>query len=277
MRPIIAAIMALCLAANTVAQEEPADSGNETDQESRETGGSNNTDLAKKAQNPVGNLISVPFQNNMNFNTGPDDRVLNVLNFQPVYPISLGDDWNLITRTILPVISSPTPGMERTDGIGDLSFTGFISPKKSGKLIWGAGPVAVFPTASDDVLGSDTYSLGPSVVLLSMPGSWVVGVLTSQRWDVSGDEDISEFLLQPIINYNYPSGWYFTSVPIITADWNADSGERWTIPIGGGFGKIVRMGKLPLNIKSQIFYNIEKPTGGADWTWQFQVQLMFPK
>lgn len=177
-------------------------------------------------------------------------------------------------------MSVPAPGMERTNGIGDLNFTGFISPSKPGKWIWGAGPVLIFPTAADEVLGSDKYSAGPSAVLLTMSGPWVVGGLVSQVWDYAGDSDaadVNSFLFQYFINYNFPSGWYFSSAPIMTANWDAPSGEKWTIPVGGGFGKIVRWGKLPININSQVFYNLEKPTGGADWQWRFQVQAMFPK
>jgi hypothetical protein len=245
----------------------------------QESGGGNQ-ELARAAQNPVGDLISLPFQNNMQFGVGPDDRVLNVLNIQPVWPIKLNDDWNLITRTILPVMSSPFPGDDRTNGIGDLNFTGFFSPSAPGKVIWGAGPVLSFPTASDDVLGSDKYAAGISGVVLTMPGSWVVGALASQIWDVAGDDDVPDvnrFSFQYFINYNFPSGWYFTSAPIITANWEAEAGEKWTIPIGGGLGKIVKAGKVPLNINTQIFYNLEKPRGGADWEWRFQVQMMFPK
>jgi hypothetical protein len=222
----------------------------------QESGGGNQ-ELARAAQNPVGDLISLPFQNNM-----------------------LNDDWNLITRTILPVMSSPFPGDDRTNGIGDLNFTGFFSPSAPGKVIWGAGPVLSFPTASDDVLGSDKYAAGISGVVLTMPGSWVVGALASQIWDVAGDDDVPDvnrFSFQYFINYNFPSGWYFTSAPIITANWEAEAGEKWTIPIGGGLGKIVKAGKVPLNINTQIFYNLEKPRGGADWEWRFQVQMMFPK
>ena len=113
-----------------------------------------------------------------------------------------------------------------------------------------------------------------------MPGNWVVGALASQVWDYAGADDgtdVNSFLLQYFINYNFPSGWYFTSAPIMTANWDAPSGEKWSIPIGGGAGKIVRLGKLPLNINSQLFYYVEKPTGGPDWEWRFQVQAMFPK
>jgi hypothetical protein len=111
--------------------------------------------LAKTAQNPVGDLNSLPFQNNMNFDVGPDERTQNVLNIQSVWPIKLSANWNLITRTNLPVISQPAPGDDRTDGVGDLNWTGFFSPRKPAKVIWGAGPAIVFPTASDDVLGTE--------------------------------------------------------------------------------------------------------------------------
>ena len=238
------------------------------------------TSLAKTAQNPVGDLISLPFQNNMQFGVGPDDDILNILNIQPVYPLKLNDDWNLITRTILPVVSSPLPYGDRTNGIGDLNTSLFFSPSAPGKIIWGVGPVLSFPTASDEVLGRDKYTAGISAVVLTMPGSWVIGALASQSWDYAGDSNaasVNSFLLQYFVNYNFPSGWYFTSAPIITANWDAPSGQKWSIPIGGGAGKIVRLGKLSVNINSQIFWYAEKPDGGPDWEWRFQFQFMFPK
>ena len=249
-------------------------------QEESSNGEADETELAKASQNPVGDLISLPFQNNMNFDVGAADRTQDILNIQPVWPINLGENWNLITRTILPVISQPAPGADRTNGLGDLSFTGFISPSKPGKLIWGAGPALIFPTATDDVLGTDKWSAGPSVVALTMPGSWLVGALVSNVWSYAGNDDradVNAFLAQYFINYNFPSGWYLTSAPIITANWEADSGERWTVPFGGGFGKVFRIGKQPMNINTQVFYNVEKPTNGAEWQWRFQLQLLFPK
>jgi hypothetical protein len=237
-------------------------------------------DLAKKAQNPVANLISLPLQNNMVFGEGPDDRVRNTLNIQPVWPFELNDKWNLITRTILPVISAPAPGMDRTNGIGDLSFTAFFSPVDSGDWTWGVGPVLLFPTASDEVLGTDRYSAGPSFVALTTPGPWVIGALVSNVWDYagsSGGSDVNFFTFQYFINYNFPSGWYLTSAPINTANWNAPSGEEWTIPIGGGGGKLVKIGKQPVNFNTQVFYYLESPTMAGDWEWRFQAQLLFPK
>ncbi len=160
---------------------EPADFSQEDGDGIIEPGETAQEELAKAVQNPVASLISLPFQNNINFGVGPDDKVQNVLNIQPVWPFALTDDINLITRTIAPVISQPgiRPGDDRTNGLGDINFTAFFSPANSGKVIWGVGPVAVFPTATDDVLGTDKWSLGPSAVLLTMPGNWVMGILVS--------------------------------------------------------------------------------------------------
>ena len=204
-------------------------------------------ELARATQNPVADLISLPFQNNTNFDFGPRDRVQNVLNIQPVLPFGITEDWNLITRTIVPISSQPSlfHGQDRETGLGDTTFTAFFSPKDSGKVTWGAGPVFLLPTASDDRLGADKWGLGPSLVVLTMPGNWVIGSLFSNVWSTggSGDEDVNLFTWQYFVNYNLPNGWYLTSSPIITANWEADrGGDTWTFPIGGGFGKIIRLG-----------------------------------
>jgi hypothetical protein len=159
-----------------------------------------NEDLAKAAQNPVASLISVPFQDNINFNVGPEEKTQNVLNIQPVITVSLGSDWNLITRTILPVISQPGsfPGEGRTNGIGDTQFTAFLSPAKGRGLIWGAGPILQLPTNNDKVLGNNRWGLGPSVVVLRIEGHWVYGALANNLWSVSSshsDPSYNTFLL----------------------------------------------------------------------------------
>lgn len=238
-------------------------------------------DLAKATQNPLASMISLPFQNNTNFGVGPDDDTQNVLNIQPVWPFSLGEDWNFVTRTIIPVISQPgnVPGESRTNGLGDVSFTGWVSPKKSGKWIWGVGGSLVLPTATDDVLGNDKWSVGPSVVVVTMPGKWVIGSLISNVWSVggSGDQDVNLFTWQYFINYNMDNGWFLTSAPIITANWEADSNNTWTVPFGGGVGKIFRIGKQPLKALVSAYYNVEKPAFGADWQLRLQLQMLFPK
>jgi len=239
-------------------------------------------ELAKQSQNPVASLISVPFQNNTNFGIGPDDETQNVLNIQPVLPFAISDNWNLITRTIVPVISQPnfyTGGQGRKFGLGNTTFTAFFSPSAPARFTWGIGPVAVIPTNTDDTLGGDGWAGGVGFVGLIMPGQWVVGSLVSNVWDISGDQEVNFFTWQYFINYNFPKhkGWYLTSAPIMTANWNAESGNKWTIPIGGGFGKIFKMGTQNVNAQMQAFYNVEKPENAPDWQLRLQFQLLFPK
>ncbi len=240
-------------------------------------------ELARAAQNPIADLISVPFQNNINFGIGPHDRTQYVLNIQPVIPFSWGG-WNVITRTIAPVISQPDVNESdgSTFGLGDINTTWFLSPAKPGKLLWGLGPILSFPTATDEALGSEKWGLGPSAVVLAMPGNWVVGGLVSNVWSVAGDSDradVNKMTFQYFVNYNFSDGWYLTSAPIITADWEADSDDRWLVPFGGGVGKITRIGKQPINVSLHGYYNAIHPddTPYPDWTLRFQVQFLFPK
>ena len=251
-------------------------------------------DLAKQAQNPIANMISLPLQNNTNFGISPDeDQVQNVLNIQPVIPVSLTENINLITRTIIPIISQPdfyTGGEGRTTGMGDITFSAFFSPADSKKITWGVGPIFLFPTATDgplggisedggESLGSDKWGAGASFVGLMMPGKWVFGSLISNVWSFagSGERDINLFTWQYFINYNLPKGWYLTSAPIITANWEANSDNTWTVPFGGGVGKFFKIGKQPINTQLSAYYNVEKPNFGPDWQLRFQVQFLFPK
>jgi hypothetical protein len=235
-------------------------------------------ELARKAQNPVADMMSFPFQDNMNFGYGPNDGMQNVMNFQPVIPLRLNKDWNLITRTIAPLIYQPWPEYEF--GLGDIQFTPFFSPAKSSKFIWGAGPVFQFPTATDEILGTGKWTVGPSGVGLLMEGPWVAGLLAQNVWSYAGDsdrKDVNAFLAQPFINYNFEKGWYLTFSPIITANWKADKGsDVWTVPLGLGFGKIFRIGKLPFNGNISAFYNVAKPEVGPDWTLRVQLALLLP-
>jgi len=240
-------------------------------------------ELAKAVQNPVANLISVPFQNDTNFRYGPRDGTQNILNIQPVIPISLSPEWNLITRTIVPIVTQPgfTDGQSSTTGLGDVQFTAFFSPNRADGLIWGAGPIVQAPTNSNDRLGNDRWGLGPSVVILRIEkGSpWVYGFLVNNVWSVGSNSDpaYNNFLLQPFVNYNFPGGLYLTSAPIVTANWKADSDQRWTVPLGGGVGKIFHIGRLPVNAQLSAYYNVITPDNGPDWQLRLQVQLLFPK
>jgi hypothetical protein len=241
-------------------------------------------ELAKLAQNPVGNLISVPFQNNTNMNTGPLSGTQNILNIQPVIPISIDPEWNIITRTIIPVISNPAfaPGEDRVNGLGDIQFNAFLSPANPGNWIWGAGLITQLPTNSDAELGNKNWGLGPTFVVLHLEkgNPWVYGVLANNLWSLSSNKRGGAYnngVIQPFVNYNFAGGLYLTSAPILTMNWKADSSDKWTVPLGGGVGKIFHLGKLPVNTQLSAYYNVVHPDDGANWQVRFQVQFMFPK
>jgi len=239
------------------------------------------TALAKQSQNPVSSLISVPFENNANFNAGPDDKVLNVVNIKPVIPVPVSKDWNLVNRVILPIVSQPGvdgTSLGRENGLGDTTYQAFFTPAKPGKWIFGGGPQIQIPTHTDSRLGNNRWGAGPALVALTMPGKWVVGGLASHMWDItgSGDEDISMTVLQPIINYNIGEGWYLTSAPVMTIDWEAD-GEQWTVPLGGGVGRVVHLGKQAVKFQAAAYGNVIKQDQGSDYNVQFTMTLMFPK
>ena len=238
-------------------------------------------DLAKESQNPIGNIISLPFENNFDFGVGPEDALVYKLNLKPVYPMTFGKV-NLINRFILPVIYQEErfEGEGSEFGLGDFTYQAFFSPAKLVKIIWGTGPAFIFPTNTDDRLVVDKWSAGPAVVALAKPGHWLFGTLVQNVWSYAGDSDVPDvnfFSFQYFINYNFKNGWYISSTPTITADWEADSDERWTVPIGGGVGRLVKFGKQPVDLKLQGFYNVENPKGTADWSLQLQVKLLFPK
>ena len=239
-------------------------------------------ELAKQSQNPVSSLISVPFEMNNTFNNGPEDAYAMTLNIKPVIAMGFGENWNLINRAIVPAIYQDErfPGEGSVFGLGDITYQGFFSPKKPGKFIWGLGPQLGMPTGMDR-LTSNQWTLGPAAVGLVMPGHWVVGLLVSNVWNIGNGyddaEDVNFFIAQYFINYNMKRGWYLTSAPVITADWKADNDDTWTVPVGGGFGRVFKIGKQHVNIKLAGYYNVEKPDDASDWNLQTQITFLFPK
>jgi hypothetical protein len=238
-------------------------------------------ELAQKSQNPVGNLISVPFEYNYDFEVGPEEGDVQLLNIKPVYPMNLGE-YNLINRLTIPVSHQEErfPGEGSKNGLGNITYQAFISPAQPGSVIWGVGPAITVPSNTDGRFGGDKWSVGPAAVVLKKTGNWLVGTLITHSWSFAGDSDdnnVNLTSLQYFINYTLPSGWYFTSTPTNTANWDESSSDRWKIPVGGGMGKLVRFGQLPIDARLQAFYNVEKPDGAADWSLQFQFKLLFPK
>jgi hypothetical protein len=203
------------------------------------------SDQAKEAQNPIANLISVPLQNNTNLNVGPERGTLNVLNVQPIIPVSLGQDWSVITRTIVPVISeSPlSPEGSRINGIGDTLFSAFLSPRTSRGWIWGLGPAIQVPTHSNTVLGNNNWGLGPTFVVLHLEAGspWVYGVLVNNVWSIKGSRFARAYdngLMLPFVNYNLGHGTYLVSAPIITVNWTTAGSQQWTVPLGEGSARL---------------------------------------
>ena len=248
-------------------------------------------DLRSKVQNPISSMISVPLKFTADF--GAPDGSAYFFNVNPVVPLTFGK-WNFINRAIIPAIVSVdgeiagTPGIpegkssnERKTGLGDINYSLFVSPADATKFIWGIGPSVNLPTAKTDALGSGKWSAGPTGVLLIQPGWGTYGGLVRQLWSFAGDSDradVNQTLIEPFLNYNLPQGWYLIADPIITANWGAKkSGDRWTVPLGGGVGKLFKIGNQPINSRIEAYYNIEKPDAGPDWQTVFTFQFLFPK
>ncbi len=244
----------------------------------------NATDLAKKLQNPIGDLYSFPFQSNTNFNYGPNKGTQENLNIQPVIPIQISPDWNIITRTILPLIWQPSlaPAHTVPFGTGPTIFSAFLSPATpTNGWLWGAGPAIQIPTISDKTLGSNVWGGGPTGVLVYMKGPIVAGALANNIWSFGGTSGrdgtkYNNFLIQPFFNYNFGAGWYVTTAPIITANWEATGNNAWTLPLGGGFGRVIKFGgKLPVNFGLSVYSNVLRPKYGATWQLRAQATLIF--
>lgn len=236
--------------------------------------------LAKASQNPVAAMISVPMKNKFNFGAGPEDAFSYELELQPVYPVNLGK-LNLINRFIIPIAYQEAPYEEMDDefGLRNTTYQAFFSPAEAGDIIWGVGPAMIIPTNTEDSLGNDKWAAGPAVVALTIRGPWVSGFLAQHFWDFAGDsdaEDVKISTLQYFVNYNFPD-FYLNTSPTMSYNWKADSDEAWTIPIGGGLGKIFRFGGMPFDMRLSAYVNVEAPDSAADWFTEFHIKLMFPK
>jgi hypothetical protein len=239
--------------------------------------------LAKDLANPIAALISVPFQFNFDNDIGPLDQGSRLtMNAQPVIPISLNDDWNLISRTILPVVSQEDifPGSGDQFGLGDTVQSLFFSPKASTRSgwIWGVGPVFLLPTATDDLLGAEKWGAGPTGVALKQDGPWTYGALANHIWSFAGESDrndISNTFLQPFVTYTTPSALSFAFQAEATYDWKA---EQWNIPLGIFVSKVVRLGQQMISLQAGPRYYVEStPNGPEGWAFRANLTLLFPK
>ncbi len=243
----------------------------------------NAADLAQELSNPIADLITIPIQMNYDSNIGlQDDGWKLQTNIQPVVPFHVNDSWNLITRTILPVIYQEDifPGSGSDFGLGDLNMSLFFSPKEptAGGLIWGAGPVLLFPTATETLLGGEKWGAGPTIVALTMRGPWTAGMLANHIWSYAGDSerlDISNTFMQPFAAYTTPSAWTYSVQSETTYNWET---ENWSVPINVAVAKLVRWGKLPVSLQAGVGYWLESPDSGSEgFRFRFQANFVLPK
>jgi len=238
-------------------------------------------DLAKQLANPIASLVSVPFQSNWEFGVGPEEDARFVLNFQPVMPFTLSKDWNLISRVIVPIVSQPTlvPGGAPTSGLSDILASFFFSPAQS-EVIWGVGPALLLPTTSEPSLGSEKWAAGPTFVVLKQAGPWTAGALANHLWSyggASGRTAVNQTFLQPFVSFSTPGGITLSLNTEATANWEAESGEKWTVPLNLQVSKVTRLGRRPMSIGLGAGYFVDKPEGGPSWKLRAIVTLIFPK
>jgi hypothetical protein len=235
--------------------------------------------LAKQTQNPVASLVSVPFQGNWDFGKGDRETTGTTMNIQPVAPFALAPGVNAILRVIMPVLSQPGDGDERLTGLGDTTMTLFFSPAKSGRLIWGAGPVFLIPTATSNGLGTEQFGIGPSIVALVQPKQWTIGALWNQVWSVDGANDradVNQMFLQPFVNYNLGDGLAVGAQAEASANWDADD-EQWTSFLLFSISKVTRLGARPVSLLAGGGPAIASPAGGSDWRLRFVATFLFPR
>jgi len=236
-------------------------------------------DLAKQLANPVASLISVPFQNNADFGIGEWEGTRNTMNFQPVVPISISENWNMINRIILPVVAqySITGPGERQAGVADALYSAFFSPKES-NIIWGVGPAMLLPTASRDEFATKQFAIGPTAVALKQSGGWTYGALINQLWSVAGNDerpDVNQLFFQPFVIYNWPSGAGAGTNFELTQNWTANQTTLWFNPFING---VTSFGKQKVQLSAGPRFNLAAPEGArANWGVRTVAVFLFPK
>jgi hypothetical protein len=236
-------------------------------------------DLARRSQSPISDLLALPFQGETAFGADPDGRPVHVLGIQQVVPIRLGR-WLVVARRTLPIVHLPIPGDGARDGPGDASYSvTFVPPRRRPGFAWGVGPAFQIPTAVDERLGEGQLAAGPTAAAVWTRGRWVVGAVATDLWTVAGDEDrpaVRRTILQPFAYLNLAGGWFLATSPVVRADWEAASDRRFTVPVGGGVGRVLEIGGQPVSASVQAYANVVKPDGAADWTFRLSFAVLIP-
>ena len=257
----------------------PADASSSGDGGAGDDEKAQEAELAKKLQNPIASLVSVPIQNNWDFGIGPANAMKYTANIQPVVPLTLNKDWNLIIRTILPVIYAESPVKDGSDksGLGDITQSFFLSPKAPvGGWILGAGPVALWPTATDGALGSGKWGAGPTIVALRQEHGFTYGILANQIWSYTGwgSQNVNATFLQPFVSYTTKT---YTTLGVNTESTYNWQASQWSVPLNFTVQQLVKIGKQPIAFQFGYRYYADGPNGGPDWGLRFAVTLLFPK
>jgi len=241
----------------------------------------NEAELARKSENPLADLITVPLQHNWDFGIGPQDAMKYTVKLQPIIPFPLGTNWSLFTRTIVPFsyAEASTAGGRDLSGLEDTSLSLFLSPRHAGRdgLFWGAGPAFHLPTATDDSLGHGKWGAGPTAIVAMQPGHWTGYILARHIWSFAGDDErayVSETLLQPSVSYTLKT---HTTVGLNTEakyDWQA---QHWTVPVNLSVSQLFKLGKLPVKLALGGRLYVERPAGGPDWGLRFTMTFLFPE
>jgi hypothetical protein len=270
-------LVSLLIAVLPVVAHAQQDAGSRADE-------TDSSSLAKKLNNPIADLVSIPFQFNWNTGVGPQDELQLVLNIQPVIPVSITKDWNLIGRFIVPFTSQPAmeEGGQAVFGMSDITASLFLSPSKPSAFVWGVGPAFGLPTTTDPALGSGKWLLGPTAVALLQAGPWTVGALTNQLWSFAGTGDIerasvSRLFVQPFVAHTTKTATTFTAMSETTIDWKEPKGQRWTAPVELFVSQMTKLGTFPFNVQIGGGYFVESPTGGPNWRLRLNLVVLIPR
>ncbi|KXO76526.1 hypothetical protein [Brucella anthropi] len=237
-------------------------------------------ELARKLANPISSLISVPFQSNYDCCFGPKDSYRYTLNIQPVVPFSLNEDWNLIVRTIVPIVyqQAPAAGFDNRFGLSDIEQSFFFSPAQSvDGITWGVGPVFLWPTATNSEFGTGKWGAGPTGVILKQQGGWTYGALANHIWSYAGHSDrdaVSQSFIQPFLTYTFPDTTALNLSSETSYDWTS---EQWTVPINAGISKVFKFGEQRVSIGVSARYYAEAPSYGPKWGARFVTTFLFPE
>jgi len=264
---LLSAVLALPARAQQASTPPPSPPSVMTDQE-----------LAISVHNPFEDFIKVPIQSTTGFQLGRDHKVGDALNVEPLLPFSLNADWDLIARPSLTFTYAPTP--HEQSGLEDLETSFFLTPHRETTWIWGAGPIFDFPTASSSELGTGRWSAGPTAALVYSEGPWLNAILTDQLMSFAGNRErgsVNQTYIEPMISYNFESGWYADVDPAITYDWTADTANAWTIPMGADIGKAFKMGSQDLSLQLGGYDLLKRPDGAPEWIMRVSVTFLFPQ